>query len=87
MSADLKALLRNPPIDIVDKVEYLINREVCSVDDPELLVTVVNQSCFPGQLRVARALVCAGAPVDAARRIANSRFESLWELIVGTPEW
>ncbi len=80
----LKELLSSPHPNVLEDVVFLIERTVCPVDDPSLLVVTVQQDTFPGQLEVVRALVYAGSPVEAARTAANMRFENLWELICGT---
>ena len=80
----LEEQIRSPTLDTLDNVVFLIEQTVCPVDNPMLLVWAVQQKTFPGQLQVVRALICAGAPIEAARRAANSRFENLWNLITNT---
>lgn len=82
----LYRMLKMPDLDIADNVEFLITRTVCPVDSAELLVAVVSQPSFHGQLKVARMLLAAGAPHKKAEEIANAIFDQLWGLISGSAQ-
>ena len=81
-------ILKHPNSNVVDNVLFMIERIVCPVEDPEnnidLVLIVVDQPSFKGQLEITRMLVAAGAPVsDDVRKCANAKFENLWDMIVG----
>lgn len=80
----LQQILKEPYPQLVDDVYFLISKVVCPVDDEQLLVTVINQNSFSGQLKIIRMLIAAGAPINQAKKLAKQKFEFLWELITGT---
>ncbi len=80
----LQKILKNPYPNLVEDVDFLISKAVCPVDDDQLLITIINQKSFSGQLRIIKQLIEAGAPINQAKKIANQKFEFLWELITGT---
>lgn len=80
----LQQILKTPYPNLEEDVDFLISKVVCPVDDDHLLVTVINQKSFSGQLRIIRQLIAAGAPINQAKKIANQKFEFLWELITET---
>lgn len=84
----LHDMLRNPTPTIQDDMIFLVDRALAPVEDPDgqedLVYLVFNQAPFKGQTTVCRMLVGAGAPTThRARDCANSKFDGLWNLVIG----
>ncbi len=74
--------------DLIDNVAFLISLNCplngCSVYDPPLLI--ILRTTRPQQLKMIKMLVAAGAECEAARNIANQKFENLWDIICAHSE-
>ena len=73
--------------DLADNVAFLIALN-CPVNgrhkqyEPPL--TMILRRARPQQLKVIRMLIAAGADCEAARDIANQKFDNLWDMICTT---
>ncbi len=74
---------RNGP-SLAENVAFLIGLNCPlngnSVYDPPL--TMMLGDAQPQQLKIIRMLIAAGADCEAARNIANQKFENLWDMIL-----